>query len=116
MKKVKYLLLVLLLPVVCLAANSQAYSGKTTITSDTKNSDQTYDSTSNSQNALLVSGGESTISNATVTKSGDASDENADFYGTNAAVLVYNGATLNISGGTITTNGSHANALFAYDS
>ena len=91
-----------------------SYNGATTISSDTNNSGSTYSSSTGSQNALLVSGGTSTLANITVTKSGDASGDNADFYGTNAGVLAYNGATLNINGGNISTNGSHANAVFAY--
>ncbi|MBR2279302.1 MAG: hypothetical protein IJ903_00025 [Ruminococcus sp.] len=95
-------------------SSSASYSGATTFSSSTTESGKTYSSTTGGQNALLVSGGISTIKNATVTKSGDESSENSDFTGTNAAVLAYNGATLNIEGGTVTTNGSHANGVFAY--
>ncbi|MBQ9266671.1 MAG: hypothetical protein IJ217_00030 [Clostridia bacterium] len=91
-----------------------SYTGSTTISESTTESGTVYASTEGNQNALLVSGGTSTITNPTVTKSGDASGDEADFYGTNAAVLTYNDATLDIVGGTITTNGSHANAVFAY--
>ena len=90
-----------------------SYSGKTKFTSNMTEDSKSYGSTTGGENALLVSGGTSTISNATITKSGDTSDENSDFYGTNAAVLVYNGATLNINGGTVTTNGGHSNGVFA---
>ena len=90
-----------------------SHTGAAEISSDTTNSEQVYNSTADSQNALLVTGGTSTITNPTITKSGDSSGDNADFYGTNAAVLVKDG-TLNISGGTVTTNGSHANGVFAY--
>ncbi len=89
-------------------------TGKTKITSDMSQENKTYSSTTGSQNALLVSGGTSTLNSCTITKSGDSSGDDADFYGTNAAVLVYNGATLNINKGNITTNGAHANAVFAY--
>ena len=93
---------------------SVSYTCATEITSDTTKSDASYTSSSGGENALLVSGGTSTLTNFTVTKSGDESDENSDFYGTNAAVLVYNDATLNILGGTVATNGAHANGVFAY--
>lgn len=93
---------------------SPSFSGASTITSSVKKSGVKYSSSSGGENALLASGGTSTLSNITVTKSGNSSDENADFYGTNAAILAYNGATLNISGSKISTNGSHANAVFAY--
>ena len=90
-----------------------SHIGATEISSDTTNNGQTYSSTTSSQNALLVTGGTSTISNTTITKSGDSDGDNSDFYGTNAAVLVKEG-TLNINGGSVTTNGSHANGIFAY--
>ena len=91
-----------------------SYTAATTISSDTEESDKTYNSTTGGENSILLSGGTSTLTNPTVTKSGDSDGDNADFYGTNAAILTYNGATLNITGGNITTNGSHANAVFAY--
>ena len=96
------------------SSTSVSYQGKTKITSDTTKDSQTYSSTTGSQNALLVSGGTSTLNSCTVTKSGSSSGDDADFYGTNAAVLVYNGATLNLNKANITTNGAHANAVFAY--
>jgi hypothetical protein len=116
----------LLTPMICLAvsappggnggSSSPTYAGATTISDSNTYSKQSYSSATGSQNALLVSGGTSTLDTCTVTKTGDSSDENADFYGTNAGVLVYNGATLNINEGTVTTNGSHANGVFAYGS
>lgn len=97
--------------------NSTAdYSGATKYDSYVKKTGATYRSSKSGQNALLVSGETSTISNAKVTKTGDESSENSDFTGTNAGVLVYNKATLNIKGGSVTTNGAHANGVFAYGS
>ena len=95
-------------------SSNVSYTGETTISSDTNNSDKTYTTSEGSKNALLVDGGTVILSNITVTKSGDESSESSDFYGTNAGILAYNDATLNINGGTIQTNGSHANAVFAY--
>ncbi|MBR1377052.1 MAG: hypothetical protein IJ565_04490 [Bacilli bacterium] len=89
------------------------YAGATTLTEGTLDA-QTYTSTEESENALLVSMGTVTLTNPTVTKSGDASGDEADFYGTNAAILAYDDSILNITNGTVTTNGSHANAVFAY--
>lgn len=91
-----------------------SYTGATTFSSATNENNKTYVTDVGSQNALLVSGGTSTINTCTITKSGDSSGDDADFYGINAAILTYNGATLNINGGSVTTNGSHANAVFAY--
>ena len=93
--------------------SSVSHTGATEISSDTTNNGQTYSSTTGSQNALLVTGGISTLTNPSVIKSGDSDGDNSDFYGTNAAVLVKDG-TLNISGGEVTTSGSHANGVFAY--
>ena len=90
-----------------------SHTGATEISSDTTNNGESYTSTTSSENALLVTGGTSTLTNPSITKSGDSDGDNSDFYGTNAAVLVKEG-TLNISGGTVTTNGSHANGVFAY--
>ena len=95
-------------------SSSPSFSGAATITSSVNKSGTKYTSSTGAQNALLASGGTSTLSGITVTKTGDASDENSDFYGTNAAVLAYNGAVLNISDATITTNAAHANAVFSY--
>lgn len=95
-------------------SSNVSYKGATEISSDTVNNSQSYSSTTGSENALLVTGGTSTLTNSTITKTGDSDGDNSDFYGTNAAVLVKEG-TLNINGGTVTTNGSHANAVFAYN-
>ena len=95
------------------SGSNVSHTGATEISSDTTNNEKTYSSTTNSQNALLVTGGTSTITNPSITKSGDSDGDNSDFYGTNAAVLVKEG-TLNINGGNVTTNGAHANGVFAY--
>ena len=96
------------------SSSSVTYAGATEISTDIEESGTTYSSTTGSENALLASGGTSTLSDITVTKTGDSDGDNSDFYGTNAAVLAYNGATLNLKNASITTNGSHANAVFAY--
>ena len=95
-------------------SSSPTFSGATVISKSVTKSGTKYSSSTGSQNALLASGGTSTLKSITVNKSGNSSDENSDFYGTNAAVLAYNGATLNISDATISTSGTHANAVFAY--
>lgn len=94
-------------------SSNVSHTGATEISTDTANSETSYSSTTGSQNALLVTGGTSTLTNPIVTKSGDSDGDNSDFYGTNAAVLVKDG-TLNINGGTVTTSSSHANGVFAY--
>ncbi len=94
-------------------SSNVSHTGATEISSDTTNDGQTYSSSEGSQNAILVTGGTSTISSSTITKTGDSDGDDSDFYGTNAAVLVEEG-TLNINDGNVTTDGSHANAVFAY--
>ncbi len=96
------------------SSSNVSYTGATTFSSATSENNKTYVTDAGSQNALLVSGGVSTINSCSITKSGDSSGDDADFYGINAAILTYNGATLNINGGSVTSNGSHANAVFAY--
>lgn len=95
------------------SSSNVSHTGATEILRDTTNSGETYSSTTGSENALLVTGGTSTLTNPTITKSGDSNGDESDFYGTNAGILVKEG-TLNIKGGTVTTNGSHANGVFAY--
>ena len=94
-------------------SSNVAHTGATEISSDTTNNGESYSSTTGSENALLITGGISTLTNSTITKTGDSDGDNSDFYGTNAAILAKEG-TLNINGGTVTTNGSHANGVFAY--
>ena len=88
------------------------YAAAATVTESSDGTD--YASASDSENAVLVSGSEVTISNATVTKTGSSDGESADFYGINASVLAKDGATLTVEGTTITSDGTHANGIFSY--
>ena len=90
-----------------------SYTGSTEFTSDASESGKTYSSSASNEQALLVSGGTSSIDKAEVTKTGDSDGDESDFYGTNAAVLATDG-TLNIADSDISTDGGHANAVFAY--
>ena len=73
-----------------------------------------YASSADSENAVLVSGSEVTLSNATISKTGSSSGDSADFYGVNATVLAKDGATLTVSDTTVTSDGAHANGIFSY--
>lgn len=95
------------------SSTSVTHSGANTISSDTEEDGKEYSSTASAENALLVTGGTSTIKNITLNKSGNDNGDSSDFYGTNAGILVKDGI-LNINGGSITTNAQHANAVFAY--
>ena len=93
-----------------------SYSGATEITSADTQNNQTYESTTADQSALLIDTSEEvTINSPTVTKSGDSDGgDNCNFYGLNAAVLVKDGSTTTITGGNITSSASGANGVFSY--
>ena len=92
------------------------YSGATTITGSETQKDQTYESTTADESALLIETSEDvTITNPTVSKTGDSDGgDNCNFYGLNAAVLVKDGSTTTITGGTITSDADGANGVFSY--
>ncbi len=75
---------------------------------------ETYYSSSDNENAILVDNNSLSISGITVSKTGDSDGENADFYGTNAGILASNGSNLTLSDVTVSTDGAHANAVFSY--
>ena len=96
------------------SSTSITYNWANTISSSTTASNKTYSSSTASENALLVEGWDSTLTNITVEKTWDSDWwDSADFYWTNAAVLVKNW-TLAINNSTITSNAAHWNAVFAY--
>ena len=92
------------------------YCGAVEITSGDAQSDQTYESTTVDQSALLISTSEDvTITNPTVIKTGSSNGgDSCNFYGLNAAVLVKDGSTTTIEGGTITSDADGANGVFSY--
>ena len=92
------------------------YKASVEINSADSQSDQTYESTSSDENALLIDSSEEvSVTNPTVTKSGDSDGgDSCNFYGLNAAVLVKDGGTATITGGTITSDASGANGVFSY--
>ena len=91
-------------------------TGATPITLDTEDSNGTYASSSQDENALRVEGSVSyTGDNLTIKKSGDTSNtESSDFYGLNAGVLSLDGASTTLSNSTITTDAQGANGIFVY--
>ena len=95
------------------SASNIIYSGATELSTNASFDGESFSSSDGGENALLITGGEISLSNVSINKTGGESGEDSDFYGTNAAVLV-TGGSANIKGGTITTAGAHANALFAY--
>ena len=92
-------------------ASDADYTAAATVTEDADGA--SYDSTGDGENAVLVQGGDVTLTNVNVTKTGSSDGESADFNGVNAAVLAVDGATLNVDGASVTTDGAHANGVFS---
>ena len=90
------------------SSSNVSHAGSTEISSDTTTNGESYSSTTGSQNALLVTGGTSTLTNPTITKTGDSDGDDSDFYGTNAGVIKTtsnnSGAIMVTGGGTLTAN------------
>ena len=93
-----------------------SYSSKNEITSDTELKDETYESTSSDENAILVSGKiNATIDNVTVNKIGDSDGgDNTSFYGTNSGIIAKDGSTVTIKNSTINTDATGSNGVFSY--
>ena len=109
MKKLFILILIMFvfIPSTCLAVPSKPgenknilHKGLLTISDNKIFDSKNYSSTTAGENAILVTGGESSLNSCTINKKGSLDTEEADFYGTNAGVLVKNG-TLNIKNNTI---------------
>ena len=92
------------------------YSGAVEITSADSRSNETYESTTADQSALLIATDQAvTITDATVNKTGNSDGgDSCNFDGLNAAVLAKDGAQVTITGGTITSDASGANGVFSY--
>ena len=92
------------------------YSGAVEITSADSRNNETYESTTADESALLIATDQAvTITDATVNKTGNSDGgDSCNFYGLNAAVLVKDGAQVTITGGTITSDASGANGVFSY--
>ena len=92
------------------------YSGAVEITSADSRSNETYESTTADESALLIATDQAvTIADATVNKTGNSDGgDSCNFYGLNAAVLVKGGAQVTIPGGTITSDANGANGVFSY--
>lgn len=87
-----------------------------TISENITESDATYSSIGDDENALRVEAAEVVLSGITVNKNGGSSSntENGDFYGQNAALLALNGASVTITDSTFTTDAVNGNAVFSY--
>lgn len=90
----------------------------TTIEEDTVQTDVTYTSINDDENALRIVGATVELNNITVSKeAGNSSNtEDGDFYGMNAGLLATDGATITIKDSTVNTSVKNGNGLFAYGS
>ena len=92
-----------------------SYSAVKEITSNEDIEGVSIESTNKDENALLINGVSSNITNVTVTKTGDSDGgDNTSFYGTNSGILAKGGANVTITGGMVTTNATGANGVFSY--
>ena len=92
------------------------YEGVKEITSDERITEGEYTSTSESENAILVTGEqETTLENITVSKTGDSNGgDSTSFYGNNSAILAKDGANLTLKNINVTTDATGANGVFSY--
>ena len=95
--------------------NNVSYSGVKKITSDEDISSGEYSSSNADENAILISGGKSTISDVSVNKTGDSSEgDNSSFYGINSGIVAKDGANVTIKNAIINTDANGANGVFSY--
>lgn len=95
--------------------NNVSYSGVKEITSDEDISSGEYSSSNADENAILISGGKSTISDVSVNKTGDSSEgDNTSFYGINSGIVAKDGANVTIKNAIINTDANGANGVFSY--
>lgn len=96
--------------------SSVVYSGVKEITEDTTLDEGTFKSTDSDQNAILVSGDQSsTLTGITVNKTGDSDGgDSTSFYGNNSGILAKDGANLTLKNIAVTTDATGANGIFSY--
>ncbi len=96
-------------------SSSVTYTASKEITTDTMVTSGTYSSSKSDENAIIVDGSKSTISNIKVNKTGNSnSGDNSNFYGNNSAILAKNKANLTLKNITVTTKANGANGVFSY--
>lgn len=95
-----------------------SYSSSNEISGDKTISDETYTSSTASENAVLLSGdANATMDNVTVTKTGDAeTGDESSFYGNNSGILAKDNADVTISNSSVNTSATGANGVFSYGS
>ena len=93
----------------------ESYTAVYEYSEDAAESGKTYDSTGTDENAILVTDGTVTISDAAITRDSDGSTggDQSSFYGVGAAVLT-TGGTVVVSDSEITTDAAGGAGVFAY--
>ena len=96
-------------------SNNVSYSATKEINENSTITSGDYTSTNKDENALLISGSTTEISNITVNKTGDSDGgDSTSFYGNNSAILAKDGANLTLSNIIVTTDATGANGVFSY--
>lgn len=96
-------------------SNNVSYSATKEINENSTITSGDYTSTNKDENALLISGSTTEISNITVNKTGDSDGgDSTSFYGNNSAILAKDGANLTLNNITVTTDATGANGVFSY--
>ena len=96
-------------------SNNVSYSATKEINENSTITSGDYTSTNKDENALLVSGSTTEISNITVNKTGDSDGgDSTSFYGNNSAILAKDGTNLTLNNITVTTDATGANGIFSY--
>ena len=95
-----------------------SYSSSNEISGDKNISDETYTSSTASENAILISGdANATMDNVIVTKTGDAeTGDESSFYGNNSGILAKDNSDVTISNSSVNTSATGANGVFSYGS
>ncbi len=96
-------------------SRSVSYSATKEINENSTITSDDYTSTNKDENALLISGSTTEISNITVNKTGNSDGgDSTSFYGNNSAILAKDGANLTLNNITVTTDATGANGIFSY--
>lgn len=96
-------------------SNNVSYSATKEINENSTITIGDYTSTNKDENALLISGSTTEISNITVNKTGDSDGgDSTSFYRNNSAILAKDGANLTLNNITVTTDATGANGIFSY--
>lgn len=97
-------------------SSSITYSSAKEIVNDENINNETFTSSKENENALLINGNVNvSLDKISVSKEGDSNEgDSTSFYGINSAILAKDGAVVTIENAIINTNASGANGVFSY--